>query len=142
MTESRPDRPRTRPRRSLLALRIAALLTCAALFLQPVLAGSYLSGDVGALGTHEANARVVTALAFGQLLTTVLYVWQGGGRWWPAAAPAALLVAVVTQVFLGYHHTLLVHVPLGVGLVLSQILFTCWLLGPRAREARVRREHR
>ncbi|SDT12831.1 hypothetical protein [Actinopolymorpha singaporensis] len=134
--------PGTRPRRSLLALRIAALVLTAAMFLQPVLAGSYLTGNVGALGTHETNAHVVTSLVFVQLAAALVYAWRGGGRWWPAALSAVLLVAAETQVFLGYAQTLLVHVPLGVGLVLTQILFTCWLTGSHARRARVRKENR
>ncbi|MGW0227680.1 hypothetical protein ACWDWO_05155 [Actinopolymorpha singaporensis] len=134
--------PGTRPRRSLLALRIAALVLTAAMFLQPVLAGSYLTGNVGALGTHETNAHVVTSLVFVQLVAALVYAWRGGGRWWPAALSAVLLVAAETQVFLGYAQTLLVHVPLGVGLVLTQILFTCWLTGSHARRARVRKENR
>ncbi|MET9021314.1 hypothetical protein ABZV93_15125 [Actinopolymorpha sp. NPDC004070] len=133
--------PGTRPRRSLLVLRITALVTAAVFFLQPVLAGSYLSGDVGALGTHETNAHVVTSTTFVQLVAALVYAWRGRGRWWPAALSAALLVAAETQVFLGYAQTLLVHVPLGVGLVLTQILFTWWLLGSHARRARLRREN-
>ncbi len=142
LTDSRPPQPRIRPRRSLLALRIAALLTAAVLLLQPVLAGSYLTGDVGALGTHEANAHAVTTLTFAQLVAALVYVWRGHGRWWPAALTAVLLAAAETQVFLGYGQNLLVHVPLGVGLVLVQILFTCWLLGSHARRTRMRRENR
>ncbi|MFD2079926.1 hypothetical protein SAMN05421678_105246 [Actinopolymorpha cephalotaxi] len=141
-TDSRPAPPGTRPRGSLLALRICALLTAIIVFAQPVLAGSYLTGEVGALGIHEANAHAVTALAFVQFAAAVVYAWRGRGRWWPATLTAALLVAAETQTVLGYAQNLLVHVPLGVGLVLTQILFTCWLLGPRARRARVRRENR
>lgn len=142
VTDSRPARPGTKPHRSLLVLRVAALVLAAALFLQPVLAGSYLTGDVGALGTHESNAHVVTTLAFVQVVAALVYAWRGRGRWWPAALSAVLLVAAETQVFLGYGQNLLVHVPLGVGLVLTQILFTCWLMGSHARRARVRKENR
>lgn len=137
-----PANTTRRPRASLWALRITAVLHSLLIFLQPVLAGEYLAGDLDAIAHHEVNAHMVTTAAFAQLVAAVIYGWRGRGRWWPVLLTVGLELAEETQKIFGYSQTLLVHIPLGVTLIVTQILFTVWLFRPRARQARVRRERR
>ncbi|GAA4991277.1 hypothetical protein [Actinopolymorpha pittospori] len=137
-----PAKTARRPRASLWALRITAILHSLLIFLQPVLAGEYLAGDLNAIANHETNAHMVTAAAFAQLVAAVFYGWRGRGRWWPVLLAVGLELAEETQKIFGYSQNLLVHIPLGVTLIATQVLFTVWLFGPRARQARARRERR
>ena len=130
------------PRASLWALRVTAILHSLLIFLQPVLAGEYLAGDLNAIGNHETNAHVVTTAAFAQLLAAVIYGWRGRGRWWPVLLTVGLELAEETQKIFGYAQNLLVHIPLGVTLIVTQVLLTVWLFGHRSRQPRARRERR
>jgi hypothetical protein len=132
------------PRATLQVLRVVAVLHALAFLGQPVFAGGYLMGDVDALALHTANAFVVTALDVVQLVCAIVFFWKGRGRAWPIWASLAIAVAVEVQVGMGFERLLVVHLPLGVSLVVGQILVTVWLFRaaaamprpPRERQAR------
>ncbi|HEU4422051.1 MAG TPA: hypothetical protein VFR67_05865 [Pilimelia sp.] len=130
------------PRASLQVLRVVAVLHSLAFLGQPVFAGGYLMGDVDSLALHTANAFVVTALDVIQLVCAVVYFWAGRGRAWPIWASLAIALAVEVQVGVGFERLLVVHLPLGVSLVVGQVLTTVWLFGASAATPRPRRPRR
>jgi hypothetical protein len=126
---------RAGPRASLRALQIVASLHGVALVAQPVLAGRYLGGDFDALGLHRVNGSLLPVFAMLQFAAAVAY-FVGRGRGWPMLYCVALFLAEGIQIGMGYSRDLGVHLPLGVGIVLAQILFTVWLFRPGARRPR------
>jgi hypothetical protein len=123
-------------RHTLAVLRWVAVLHAVAMLAQPVLAGQYLDGDLGGLARHQLNALVVAGLDVLQLGAATAFGWRGRGRWWPTWASLAIALLVEVQVGFGYAAMLGVHVPLGVALIVGQILVTVWLFGPRAEVRR------
>ncbi|OHV50512.1 hypothetical protein BCD48_10465 [Pseudofrankia sp. BMG5.36] len=130
------------PRATLQVLRVAAVLHALAFLLQPVFAGEYLEGDVDALALHHANAGVVTGLDVIQLVCAIVFFWKGRGRAWPIWASLAIALAVEVQVGVGFDRLLVVHLPLGVSLVVGQVLTTVWLFRANAALPRTRRQRR
>lgn len=114
-------------RRSLLALRVVAVLHALVMLAQPLLAGRYLDGAVDAIALHRENASVVAALDGAQLVCAVVFAWTGRGRRWPIWASLAVAVGVEVQVGFGYASVLVVHVPLGVSLIVAQVVTVVWL---------------
>jgi hypothetical protein len=131
-----PRRIRT-PRKSLVALRIVAVLHLLVFFLQPVLAGIYLNGDFDAIGLHELNAQIVTGMVFFQLVAAIVYAAGGGGRLWPIWFSLGLALLEETQKGLGYERLVAFHIPLGILLLMTQLFFTHWTFSARAKVARV-----
>ncbi len=130
-----PRRVRT-PRKSLVALRIIAVLHLLVFFLQPVLAGIYLSGDFDAIGLHELNGQIVTLMVAAQLVAAIVYAAGGGGKLWPIWFSLGLALLEETQKGLGYERLVAFHVPFGILLLMTQLLFTYWTFGARAKVAR------
>jgi hypothetical protein len=96
------------------ALRVAAVVNALALFLQPVLAGMFLSGQDSAIDLHATTATVVVALG---LVLAVLGFLAWRRRLVGRAVftvSVALLVVEVLQTAIGYAHLMWLHVPLGV----------------------------
>lgn len=124
------------PRATLSVLRATAVLHAMAVVLQPVLAGMYLGGDVDAIGVHGGNAGLVALLALTQMVAAMGYVWPGGGRLWPLGVSFAVVMAEVVQIGMGYSANLPVHIPLGVTIIVSQVLLTVWVLRSGAKAPR------
>jgi hypothetical protein len=130
------------PRATLQVLRAVAVAHSLAFLGQPVFAGEYLMGDVDALALHDTNAFVISGLDVIQLVCAVVFFFKGRGRAWPIWASLAIALAVEVQVGMGYERLLVVHLPLGVSLVVGQILTTVWLLRAEAATPRPRRARR
>lgn len=124
------------PRVTLWALRTTAGVVAIAVVAQPVLAGMYLGGEFDALGVHAANATALILLAMLQIAIAAGYFWPGGGRVWPLAFAVAAFMAVGIQTGMGYERALAIHIPLGVTIVFSQLVFTCWVFTRRAAAPR------
>jgi hypothetical protein len=139
VTEAPPASEDRGPRATLQVLRVVAVLHSLAFLAQPVFAGGYLMGDVDDLKLHDVNAFVVTALDVIQLVCAIVFFWKGRGRAWPIWASLAIALAVEVQVGMGYERLLVVHLPLGVSLVVGQILTTVWLFRADAGTPRLRR---
>lgn len=137
-----PGSAERRPRKSLVALRVFALLHVAAVVAQPVLAGLYLSGDIDAVAVHEANAHVVTTVALGQGIVAICYTAGGGGRWWPIWFSFTWMLLEETQKVFGYVKQLGLHIPFGVFIVSTVVLFAVWTFTASARKPRRRRAAR
>jgi hypothetical protein len=135
-TEYAPASVQAGPRATLSVLRVTAVLHALAAVLQPVLAGMYLGGDVDAIGVHGGNASLVTTLAFIQIVAAIVYAWHGGGRLWPLGVSVAVFMAEVVQIGMGYSSNLPIHIPLGVTIIVSQVLLTVWVLRSGAKAAR------
>jgi hypothetical protein len=129
-----------RPRASLWALRVSALLHTATIAVQPVLAGQFLAGDVDAIIMHEINSHLVTTIGWVQIIAAIAYVWRGRGAVWPLVLSVVLGVCEEGQKVLGYFRIADVHIPFGIALITTQVLFTIWLFGSAARRNRPAKE--
>ncbi|WP_144120198.1 hypothetical protein [Catellatospora sichuanensis] len=125
-------------------LRGLAAATTGLVLVQPVLAGLFVTGDVGMLDLHGIAASFLVMLVFFQLLAAIL-VWRPGrGPAWPIGACVAAFVLVELQSGLGYARAVAVHMPLGVllfGLSVA-LLIGVWRPGLRRRPARAEKAAR
>ncbi|SDT12818.1 hypothetical protein [Actinopolymorpha singaporensis] len=132
---SPPGAPAGGPRATLWLLRFVALVHAGLAVGQPLLAGIYLSGRFDALATHSLNAGLVMLACMWQFGAALLYVWPGRGRGWPVLVTALLFFAEGLQIGMGYAGRLTVHVPLGVAIVTTQVVFAVWLFRSGARRS-------
>lgn len=123
-------------RPTLWTVRAVALLHAAIVSSQPVLAGLYLGGELGALSAHEANAGAILGISFVQVIATLIYCIVGRGRIWPAAVSVALMIAETVQWTVGYNNALHIHLPLGVSIVTGQLVFLVWSFRAGSRRGR------
>lgn len=124
------------PRATGWLLRATATVLAGLALLQPVLAGWYLSGDYDALGVHDRNAGFVAGAVMATFVATLLYWLAGRGRGWPVLVPVMLFAGLVFQFGAGYNRELALHIPLGVGIVATSVLFAAWTWSPASRRAR------
>lgn len=96
------------------ALRVVAVLHALSLFLQPVLAGLFLSGQDSAIDSHATNASILVTL--GLVLSVLAFLaWRRNLVPRPVFTVAASLwVAEGLQMMAGYLHLMWLHIPLGV----------------------------
>jgi hypothetical protein len=95
-----------------------AALAC----LQPFLAGWSLDGDGTALLLHGANGGVIVSLSMALIPLGVLWWRPGGGTLWAPVLALLLFAAETFQLGMGYADILVIHVPLGVGILLGSLL--------------------
>ncbi|NUT46945.1 MAG: hypothetical protein HOV94_06415 [Saccharothrix sp.] len=109
----------------------------AAIAVQPVFAGVYLSGDFDGLRGHAIGADVVTSAGYAQLVVAIL-VWVRSRRAGPFAATAGVVAAETAQYFAGLAGALWLHVPLGVMTVAALVVqfVAVWRKPLARREAR------
>ena len=124
--------------KSLTALRVTAVLHAAVTCLQPVLAGSYLTGNSAAIQAHRTIGLGLAGPALLQLLAATIY-WRAGGRGWPALLTVAVLLAEGVQAGAGFHRQFALHVPLGVAIVGTTVAFAGWTVRPAAHRRRTPR---
>jgi hypothetical protein len=103
---------------------------------QPVLAGAYLNGEFDALSYHGINADVIILADMVQFAVAVIYCWAGKGSALPALLSVVLFFAEGLQIGMGYERNLAVHIPLGVAVLLTQLLLAVWVWGAKARMPR------
>jgi uncharacterized membrane protein YhaH (DUF805 family) len=98
-----------------------------ALFLQPVLAGRYFSGDADAISLHGSLGELAAWLA---LVLAVLALCRAALRdmgWTGASALVVLFALTGLQVHFGHAGSLDLHIPLGASLLAASLLATVWL---------------
>jgi len=117
------------------ALRIIAALHATAAVAQPMLAGLYLSGVVDARFVHGRNGDAVVVFGLVQLIAAIVAV-RKGARWWVLWAALAIFLAENAQMPLGIEGVVALHVPLGVSIVVSQVLYTVWIFRTAAERSR------
>ncbi|MFI5711851.1 hypothetical protein [Kribbella sp. NPDC051620] len=120
--------------KSLVVLRVVAVLHAVAACLQPVLAGVYLNGSGSAMRLHEPIGLGLAFLSLGQVLLATIY-WRSGGKGSAALVSLLLLAAEAIQISTGYTRDLAVHIPLGITIVALVIAFAIWTFRPAARPA-------
>jgi hypothetical protein len=116
MTEATIKPAPTVPGWAVWSLRVLVLLVAVLVLLQAVLAGLFVTGDVGLLEAHSANAGLVTALAFLQVVAAILLWRPGRGAAWPIWVTLASFVLVEAQAGFGYARLVALHIPMGVAL--------------------------
>lgn len=114
-------------------LRVGFGIQAALAVSQPVLAGSYLSGNLDAIGVHSAIGGSLPVVGFVALVLAVLHWWPGRGPAWPALVMVVLAVLFVIQANAGYSRTLGLHIPLGVAIVGTTVGFFGWSVFGRDR---------
>ncbi|BCJ56177.1 hypothetical protein Asp14428_76520 [Actinoplanes sp. NBRC 14428] len=115
-------------------LRVVALVETVLIFDQAVYAGRFLSGDFPALHVHRENATYTGIVLLVQLIAAVLLRWPGGGPLWPAFYTAGMFGLIALQIVLGFSRSLVIHVPLGVGLVVVTVLMLVWVWRPKPHD--------
>lgn len=113
-----------------LGLRVFLTLHALLVFAQPVLAGRFLAGDYRMLGVHGTNSTVIGLLGYAQVVVAFVYWRPAGGVAWPAMASLGISAVETVQILLGYARSIAIHVPLGVLVVLVNILMAIWAWGP------------
>lgn len=116
--------------------RILVLLTAVLVFLQPISAGLFVTGDVGMLGLHSAGHIFISLALMLQIVAGIL-VWRPGrGPSWPIWTTLGLFFLIEIQAGFGFARMLALHIPLGVltfGLAVA-MLIAAW--SPRLRVRR------
>ncbi len=134
--ESVRREPTAGPRGTLWFLRVISLVHTAVLVGQPVLAGRYLDGDFDALAVHGLNGSLLPLVTLVQAIAALAYCWAGRGRGWPMMVSLVLFLTEGYQIGAGYSRELAIHIPLGVAIVVGQLLLTVWLFRRSARGVR------
>jgi heme A synthase len=108
-------------------LRAATTLVALDAYAQAVLAGRFLSGDVGMLLGHRYNGTDgVVALSVVLIVMTVI-AWRSGQVSGHLVALSVVLTGlVVLQVAMGFNRVLGVHIPLGVGIIALATVLAVW----------------
>lgn len=116
-------------------LRTVLTLQALDAFLQPVLAGRFLSGDFAMLALHRQNGTYVGGLSMAVLALAFISwgLYQVPGR--IVAGLATLGPIAGLQIFLGFTRSLGVHVPLGVAFIglSGWLMFWVWTHQPAVR---------
>ncbi|MEU3518276.1 hypothetical protein ABZ770_23820 [Streptomyces sp. NPDC006654] len=113
----------------LLALRVTVIVHAVSMFLQPVLAGMFLSGRDDMIDSHATNAAILTSITL--FLTVLAAVGRRRRLVGPRAVPIllGLFVLEIAQLTAGTQHLLWLHIPLGVALFGATIATLPVLLG-------------
>ncbi|MBB3661663.1 hypothetical protein FB384_000567 [Prauserella sediminis] len=100
--------------------------------IQPFLAGWSLDGDGNAFDWHGVNGSIILTISMILIPVSVLWWRPGRGTPWAPALVVLLFAAETFQLGMGYADILVVHIPLGVGIVLgSFVLFGLTLVRRR-----------
>lgn len=118
-----PHRPPTWP---MWLFRVVVTIEAVLAFDQAVFAGQFVSGDYGALNSHETGAAVTNVVLLVETVAAVLLWRPGRGPRWPMLAAFTLFLASGVQIGIGYARVLVVHVPLGVTIIVLDVLVLVW----------------
>ncbi len=110
-------------------LRIAAAVTTAMLWTQPLLVGLFLGGEFDRLAAHATVGGIVVLAVFIQFLLSIPAWRPGGIPGWVPAVCAAMVAGAGVQIAAGYQRNLGLHVPLGVALAATgtAVAIAAWL---------------
>lgn len=116
-----------------LPFRVWAVLHAVLVLAQVGLAGALLDAALGALAWHGGIGGSLILAATVQTVLAVPAAWPGRMPGWPVAVSAVLVVADTAQVAVGHLGLLAVHVPLGVAIVVTQVVLAVRALLPADR---------
>lgn len=114
----------------------SALIHLLLVTVQPLLAGWSLDGDGNALDLHGTNGSIILTIAMILIPLGILWWRPGRESFWAPIITILLFIAETFQLGMGYADILIVHVPLGVGIVIGSFLLFGLILKGR-RPARV-----
>lgn len=121
------------------SLRSIALVVAVLVFLQPVFAGLFVTGDVGMLRLHSTTAGFITVMAFVQVIAATLLWRPGRGAVWPIWVALAFFVGAEAQGAFGYARAIGMHIPLGVLMFGASVVMVIATWSPTLRRPRQRR---
>ncbi len=101
---------------ALWALRLAGVVFALAVFAQAVLAGLFVTGDLGMLTMHQVTAAVVLFSAVLWVLASVVLVVADKASGRLILFGVIAIVVTIAQMALGGSRVLWLHIPLGVGM--------------------------
>ncbi|APU14233.1 MULTISPECIES: hypothetical protein [Actinoalloteichus] len=130
-TTTTPDRRRGLRLVIALTIRVLVVLYFVSTFLQAVLAGLFVTGNVGMLAMHEINAHTNLFLLFLLIIAAVLLRWPVGGPGWPIIAFVLLAVLVFAQTEMGFMRVIDLHIPVGVLLFGISVALLIWVFTAR-----------
>ena len=108
------------------AFRAAVIGQTLAVFLQPLLAGLALSGNLGALNAHMMLGGLALLISLAQV---VLALFLGSDMPRPAvAASVGLFLVEGAQMASGRLHLFVFHLPIGAALFAGLTLTSLWVL--------------
>ncbi|HEY0495409.1 MAG TPA: hypothetical protein VGD48_06660 [Kutzneria sp.] len=108
-------------------LRAATTLVALDAYAQAVLAGRFLSGDVGMLLGHRYNGAEGVASLSVVLIVMAVIAWRAGQVSGHLVALSVTLTGLVAlQVAMGFNRVLGVHIPLGVGIIALATVLAVW----------------
>ncbi|WP_283135099.1 hypothetical protein [Rhizohabitans arisaemae] len=139
MTAAQASRPPGMARWAKWSLRVLAMAVTLLALVQPVLAGLFVTGDVGMLDLHGMIASFLVVLAFLQIIASILAWRPGRGPAWPVSVSIGIFVVIELQAALGYARAIALHIPVGVLLfgLLVALLIAVW--SPRSDRRRFTR---
>lgn len=73
---------------------------------------------------------MIAVIGLVQLVAAVLF-WRRGGGGWPVWVAGGLMLADTAQIGVGYSRLLYLHIPLGVAIVATSLIFAMWAVRPR-----------
>lgn len=112
--------------RVLRVFQVTALVFVIDTLVQAVLAGLFVTGDVGLLGLHNANAQLLSAVLIVETVAAVA-VWRTKqSSMLPPCICAVLIIAVAGQQVAGHARLLIVHIPLGVSIFGGAMVLLTW----------------
>jgi hypothetical protein len=117
-------------------LRGIAFVQLAMLAFQPVLAGLFLDGELDAIAVHGLSGSLLVLTDMAQVVAALLYFLAGRGKLWPLLLTAGMWLPLGIQIGMGHSRNMLVHIPLGVTLIVLQVVLFVWLCGKSARQPR------
>ena len=131
----RPATPGKAPRQprpwAFWPLRVVALVEAVLMFDQAVYAGRFLSGDFPSLHVHRENATYTGIVLLVELITAILLRWPGRGPIWPIFFTIGMFGLVALQIIIGFSRLLVLHIPLGVGMIVGTVLMLVWVWRPK-----------
>lgn len=93
---------------------------------QAFIAGSFMSGHDAAVLVHSLVARLILVTCVLQIAITILLHHRGGCPNWVLLSAFAILVCEVIQIYCGMRRSLVLHIPLALGIfggIMSQVFW-------------------
>ena len=119
------------------SFRVLAALLTVLIFVQPVLAGLFITGNVTMLSLHSANATLIQLLSL-LLVAAGILVWRPGhGSPRLMWASLILFVLIGAQAGFGYTRSLAFHIPLGVLLFTGGVMLLRQAFAPMPRVSKL-----
>jgi hypothetical protein len=123
-------------------MRLLVTVQAVDAFLQPVLAGRFLSGDFAMLTLHRTNGTIVGGVSMGVLVASLIFWRLARPSGWIVLGLALLGPLAGLQILLGFTRVLGIHVPLGVAFITLSAWLVVWLWRNGPDRPRVARQER